>query len=160
MSGASNPDIRIASEGDAVAVRECVVVAYSKYIERIGKKPAPMLDDYGALARAGAVWVLADGDEIFGAIAIREIRAGGDHLFIENVVVNPEKQRRGFGRKLMAFADGKAAESSLAEVRLYTNEKMWENLAFYERLGFEETERRLDGGYRRVFMRKRPKTRR
>lgn len=32
---------------------------------------------------------------------------------------------------------------------------MWENLAFYEKkLGFEETERRLDGGHRRVFMRK------
>jgi Zn-dependent protease with chaperone function len=43
----------------------------------------------------------------------------------------------------------------LPEVRLYTNEKMHENLDVYAKLGFEETGRGLDGGYRRVFMRKR-----
>jgi ribosomal protein S18 acetylase RimI-like enzyme len=55
----------------------------------------------------------------------------------------------------VAFAEEKAAEHGLPEVRLYTNEKMHENLDIYARLGFEETGRRLDGGYRRVFMRKR-----
>jgi ribosomal protein S18 acetylase RimI-like enzyme len=39
-------------------------------------------------------------------------------------------------------------------VRLYTNEVMVENLAFYQRLGFVEVERRMDEGYRRVFLRK------
>jgi hypothetical protein len=34
--------------------------------------------------------------------------------------------------------------------------KMHENLAVYAKLGFEETGRGVDGGYRRVFMRKRP----
>jgi len=32
---------------------------------------------------------------------------------------------------------------------------MHENLAVYAKLGFEETGRGVDGGYRRVFMRKR-----
>jgi hypothetical protein len=32
---------------------------------------------------------------------------------------------------------------------------MLEKLAVYRRLGFEETGRKLDAGYRRVFMRKR-----
>jgi ribosomal protein S18 acetylase RimI-like enzyme len=45
----------------------------------------------------------------------------------------------------------------LHEIRLYTNEKMEENLPFYRSLGFEETGRRLDEGYRRVFMKKRLK---
>jgi hypothetical protein len=40
-------------------------------------------------------------------------------------------------------------------VRLYTNEKMRENLPFYRELGLEETERGLDEGYRRVFTKKR-----
>lgn len=144
-------EIRPASGSDAGAVRGCVVAAYSKYIERIGREPAPMLDDYESLARAGEIWILADGDEVFGAIVMR---AGDDHLFIENVAVNPEKQGLGFGRRLMDFAEEKAVESSLSGIRLYTNEKMWENLDFYGRLGFEETERRRDGGYSRVFMRK------
>ena len=55
----------------------------------------------------------------------------------------------------MTFAEGQAVVYGLPEVRLYTNEKMHENLAVYARLGFEETGRGLDGGYRRVFMRKR-----
>jgi hypothetical protein len=55
----------------------------------------------------------------------------------------------------VTFAEGQAVAYGLPEVQLYTNEKMHENLAVYARLGFEETGRGLDGGYRRVFMRKR-----
>ena len=42
--------------------------SYSKYVERIGKEPAPMLEDYAALIRAGEVWVLAGeaGGEVLG----------------------------------------------------------------------------------------------
>jgi len=41
-----------------------------------------------------------------------------------------------------------------AELRLYTHEAMSENIALYRRLGFEETRRRQEDGYDRVFMRK------
>lgn len=39
-------------------------------------------------------------------------------------------------------------------VTLYTNERMTENIELYKKLGFEETERRLEKGYHRVYMRK------
>jgi hypothetical protein len=39
-------------------------------------------------------------------------------------------------------------------VTLYTNEAMVENLRLYRRLGFVETDRRVEDGYRRVFFRK------
>ncbi len=42
----------------------------------------------------------------------------------------------------------------LPEVSLYTNEAMVENLRLYPRLGFVETGRRVEDGYRRVFFRK------
>lgn len=45
----------------------------------------------------------------------------------------------------MTFAEEQATAHGLQEVRLYTNEKMHENLAIYARLGFEETGRGLDG---------------
>ena len=54
----------------------------------------------------------------------------------------------------MAFAEQYARERGLRELRLYTNKVMVENLAFYQRLGFVEVERRVDDGYHRVFMRK------
>jgi ribosomal protein S18 acetylase RimI-like enzyme len=144
--------IRPAEPGDAAAVRDLVRAAYASYVERIGKEPAPMLEDYAALIRAGEVWVLAEGGEVLGVLVIRP---AGDHMFLGNVAVAPGHQGRGLGRELVTFAEGQAVAYGLPEVRLYTNEKMHENLAVYARLGFEETGRGLDGGYRRVFMRKR-----
>jgi ribosomal protein S18 acetylase RimI-like enzyme len=144
--------IRPAERGDAAVVRDLVRMAYSKYVERIGKEPAPMLEDYDALIRAGEVWVLAEGGEVLGVLVMRPAE---DHLFVDNVAVAPRHQRRGLGRELVAFAEERAQREGLAEVRLYTNEKMHENLAVYAKLGFEETGRGVDGGYRRVFMRKR-----
>jgi ribosomal protein S18 acetylase RimI-like enzyme len=144
--------IRPAEPGDAAAVRDLVRAAYASYVERIGKEPAPMLEDYAALIRAGEVWVLAEGGEVLGVLVIRPAE---DHMFLGNVAVAPGHQGRGLGHELVTFAEGQAAAYGLPEVRLYTNEKMHENLAVYARLGFEETGRGLDGGYRRVFMRKR-----
>ena len=133
-------------------VRDLVRMAYSKYVERIGKEPAPMLEDYDALIRAGEVWVWDEGGEVLGVLVIRPAY---DHLFVDNVAVAPGHQGRGLGRELLAFAEERAEREGLPEVRLYTNEKMHENLALYAKLGFEKIGRSLDGGYRRVFMRKR-----
>jgi ribosomal protein S18 acetylase RimI-like enzyme len=144
--------IRPAEPGDAAAVRDLVRAAYAGYVERIGKEPAPMREDYAALIRACEVWVLAEGGEVLGVLVIMPAE---DHMFLGNVAVAPGHQGRGLGRELVTFAEGQAVAYGLPEVRLYTNEKMHENLAVYARLGFEETGRGLDGGYRRVFMRKR-----
>jgi ribosomal protein S18 acetylase RimI-like enzyme len=92
------------------------------------------------------------GGEVLGVLVMRP---AGDHLFVDNVAVAPDHQGKGLGRELMTFAEARARKDGLPEIRLYTNEKMHENVAVYAKLGFEETGRRLDGGYRRVFMRKR-----
>ena len=55
----------------------------------------------------------------------------------------------------MAFAEGQAAAAGFAEVRLYTNEAMTENLCFYPSLGYDEAERVVEDGFARVYFRKR-----
>ena len=40
--------IRRAETGDRAAIESIVREAYAVYIDRIGKPPGPMLDDYGA----------------------------------------------------------------------------------------------------------------
>jgi GNAT superfamily N-acetyltransferase len=144
--------IRPATIRDMDAVRECIREAYSKYVERIGREPAPMLVDYEAAILAGDAWVLVEGGETAGVLVMRREKG---HLFVETVAVRPGRQGSGLGRKLMAFAEEAARGQGLHEIRLYTNEKMRENLPFYRSLGFEETGRALDEGYRRVFMKKR-----
>ena len=52
--------IRPADGGDIPAVIGCVRAAYAKYVERIGKEPAPMREDHSAAIEAGETYVLAD----------------------------------------------------------------------------------------------------
>jgi hypothetical protein len=54
---AIQPDPRPAIPADRPAIEEIVRDAYSPYIDRVGRQPGPMLDDYEALIRAGRVYV-------------------------------------------------------------------------------------------------------
>lgn len=138
--------IRSARPGDLPAISACVEEAYATYIPRMGKRPAPM--DAGHAARLGSTWVLCD-PEVAGLIVLVP---DGDDLMIENVAVSPRHQGRGYGRRLMDFAEDQARERGAPAVTLYTNEKMAENLALYARLGYRETGRRTEDGFARVYM--------
>jgi ribosomal protein S18 acetylase RimI-like enzyme len=143
--------IRPARPDEAFWVRALVRRAYALYIPRMGKEPAPMLADYGALIASGQVHVLEENGE---AVALIVIYPKDDALFIENIAVDPVAQGKGHGRALLAFAEAEARRLGLKALRLYTNAAMTENLAFYPGRGFRETERREEDGYKRVFFEK------
>lgn len=143
--------IRQAEPADAPAVHDIVQRAYAHYVERIGGRPGPMDDDHARQVREGLVHVAED-DGIAGVLVlVRE----DDHLLIANVAVDPGRQGQGIGRRLLDFAESRAREAGLPELRLYTHVRMTENIALYMRLGYVETERRSEHGFERVFMTKR-----
>ena len=144
-------EIRPARLQDATAIADCVASAYGHYIDRIGKPPGPMLNDYERVIHKHRVLVLTDGLNIVGVLVL--IRQSRD-LLLDNVAVNPSHQKRGLGRQLIAFAEKEALRMGLISISLYTNEKMTESLKLYKRLGYMETERKTEQGYRRVYMRK------
>jgi ribosomal protein S18 acetylase RimI-like enzyme len=128
-----------------------ITAAYARYLNRMDRPPAPVLNDYRAeTAAAGQVWVL--GEPVVGVIVLISEE---DSLLVENVAVNPSAQGAGYGRRLMEFAEQQAQSRGLSRMTLYTNEIMTENLAIYSRLGYCETARRIEDGYRRVYMEKR-----
>ena len=53
--------IRRASAGDVPALEDIVERAYGVYVERIGRRPGPMDDDYAARVTAADVFVADDG---------------------------------------------------------------------------------------------------
>jgi len=140
-----------AGPADVAAVERVVREAYEVYVADIGRPPAPMTADYGALVRAGEVWVAREDGGVAGVLVIR---AEGRALLLENVAVAPDRQGRGIGRALIDFAEEQARDLGLDEVTLYTNERMTGNLRLYPRLGYVETGRRVEDGYARVFFRK------
>lgn len=140
--------IRPAREDEAVALRALAQLAYAPWEATIGRRPEPMDDDYAARVRAGQAWVL-DEDGI-AALAILEPADGW--MMLENVAVHPERQRRGLGRRMIAFAAAEARRRGARELRLFTNALMASNLARYAHLGFRETGRERVGPYDRVQM--------
>jgi ribosomal protein S18 acetylase RimI-like enzyme len=80
--------------------------------------------------------------------------SGEATLWIENVAVQRDHHHRGLGRRLLAYAEGRARTAQLLDVRLYTHEQMVENISLYRRLCYKEVERRAEEVFRHVFMRK------
>jgi N-acetylglutamate synthase-like GNAT family acetyltransferase len=143
--------IRRASTADLTEIQRLIADAYTKYIERIGRQPAPMTADYAAALEQARVWVLESGDAIVGALVTED---RGDHLLLETIAVASSAQGSGYGRLLLDRAEGDAAELGLTEIRLYTNEAMTENLSFYPRHGYRETGRAQQDGFWRVYFSK------
>ena len=143
--------IRAATAADVPAIVDIVDRAYRHYIVRIGKPPGPMLDDYLARVSEDAVWVLQDGPAIAGILVLL---SAPEYLLLDNIAIAPERQGRGLGRRLLAFAESEALRRGYREIRLYTHQTMIENQRLYASIGYEETGRGSEAGYDRVFMRK------
>ncbi|MDQ6603413.1 MAG: GNAT family N-acetyltransferase [Chloroflexota bacterium] len=63
-----------------------------------------------------------------------------DHCFLFRLGVLPAYQRRGIGRALMEYAEGRAVQKGLSCMRLGVRRAMPENRDYYERLGYCVTE--------------------
>jgi GNAT superfamily N-acetyltransferase len=150
--GVNGPHIRFARSEDVPAITAIIDSAFSIYTSRIGKNPGPMLDDHAALVARNVVYCLDVEGAVLGTMVL--IRAD-DAIELDNFAVLPAAQGQGYGRKMMAFAERFTIQSGLQFLRLYTNEAMTENLAMYPAMGFAETHRALEFGFKRVFFEKR-----
>jgi len=142
---------RRATRDDIDDIRRLVADAFGKYVDRIGKPPAPMTADYAELLDTSRVWVIEQGGGVVGTLVTQ---AQSDHLLLDVIAVAPTAQGGGHGRALLERADQDARDQGLVEIRLCTNEAMTENLEFYPRRGFHETSRGVQDGYHRVFFAK------
>jgi len=143
--------VRLADHDDVDVLRAIAAAAYQPYIARIGRPPAPMTADYDQAVRSGQTWVAVQDGQISGFVVLV---AEPGYLLVENLAVRPAAQGRGIGSRLLAQAEQHAHRLGLSEIRLYTNEAMTENLAYYPRRGYIETHRSDQDGFHRVFFRK------
>jgi ribosomal protein S18 acetylase RimI-like enzyme len=143
--------LRPAAGPDAPYVAELVAAAYGHYVGRIGGPPRPMTDDYEQVIRTRQVTVAERGGALVGVVVLTVTDEG---FLIDNVAVHPSHRGTGLGRTLLEFAEAEARRAGFDSIHLYTHERMTENLALYERIGYVEYDRRSHGDFSLVYMRK------
>ncbi len=84
---------RPARPDEAPALRDLVRAAYAKYVPRLNREPAPMLDDYAARIGAGQAWVLEAGGALVGALVLEDEPGA---LLLYNIAVAPNAQGQGW----------------------------------------------------------------
>jgi ribosomal protein S18 acetylase RimI-like enzyme len=152
MSDEKSPAMmRPALPTEADAVRALVRAAYAHYVPRLGREPGPMGDDYARRIAEDQVWVLVEQGELVGVVVLTE---RPESFLLQNVTVAPSAQGKGYGRRLITFAEDEARQRGFTEIQLYTHVLMVENIALYQHLGFREIGRIHENGFDRVYMAK------
>ena len=142
---------RPATGADVSEVAALVNAAYGHYVERIGMLPRPMTDDYTEVIANQRVTVAESQGTIVGVIVLTVDDEG---FLIDNVAVGTSHRGEGLGRALLEFAEAEARLMGFDSIHLYTHEKMTENLAIYSRIDYVEYDRRSQGEFSLVYMRK------
>jgi ribosomal protein S18 acetylase RimI-like enzyme len=148
----SGSALRPAAPSDADRLWRIAQAAYSPYVSRMDRRPAPMSADYGEAIRRGRALVLVDEAERVLGFVIHF--AHRNSWFVENLAVDPNAQGGGVGSRLLRAAEDAARAAGAQRVLLYTNVVMAENVAFYEGRGYRQTMRMQDGGYDRLYFEK------
>ncbi len=153
MSDAPRWRVRRAEAADAGAIRDCAIAAFSVYLPRLPVVPLPMGKDYANAIALQQVWVADAGDatEIAAALVLDITDEG---FLVDVIAVQPRHQGSGAGRALLELAEREALRQGFDSIYLFTNEKMSENRALYERIGYVEYRRLVLENRTRVFLRK------
>jgi N-acetylglutamate synthase-like GNAT family acetyltransferase len=144
--------LRGATDADAADVAALVDAAYEHWVERLGTVPRPMTDDYAEVIRERRVTVAESDGTIVGVLVLDVTDEG---FVIDNVAVHPSIRGTGLGRTLLELAESEARHAGFDSIYLYTHEKASDNILLYSRIGYVEYDRRSEGDFSVVFMRKR-----
>ena len=145
-------NIRHAMADDLPVLRAIARDAYEQYVDVIGRKPAPMVDDFDARLKRDTIFVgeaAADRHVVGYAVLMQK----DDGVWLESIAVATAHSGHGIGTCLIKHIEDHLSGRTTS-YQLYTNVKMVRNMRWYERLGFVETHRGVENGFEREYYRK------
>jgi ribosomal protein S18 acetylase RimI-like enzyme len=99
-----------------------------------------------ALPAFGSFWVLSLTGKMIGYVILTigfSFEFRGHDAFIDELYVEPEFRRRGFGRQAMNFVEGKAREKGVNALHLEVDHGNDPALELYRRIGYQDHQRFL-----------------
>jgi GNAT superfamily N-acetyltransferase len=125
--------LRRAQSGDEAAFQALQQAAYAPNRDLLGVEPLPLQMAAAEVLSRYEVWLLVEGDEVKGALALEPRR---DDVEIWSVSVEPSRQNGGVGRVLLEAAERRALDLGLPTIRLFTGEALTKNVDWYRRRGY------------------------
>ena len=118
---------------DVPALEALQRAAYARNRALLGVEPLPLQVDYREIVARMEVWLFGPPRTLLGVLALE---AEPDALLIWSVATAPKRPGAGLGDVMLDFAHARARELKLAAIRLYTGEKLRDNIDWYQRRGF------------------------
>ena len=139
---------RSAVKRDYLAIKIIALKAYEKYVERMGKEPAPMRP---IIQKEDVVFVCEDNKQVIAFAILVKIN---DQIILESIAVDPLHQKKGIGNNFIKYIEQYLIEQKINKYQLYTNEKMFENIDWYQKIGFKIFKKVTEKGYNRIYFEK------
>jgi len=125
--------LRRASTADITRVTALQQAAYAGNRPILGVEPLPLLADYADILSSHEVWLAERAGRLEGVLILAP-RA--DDILLWSIATAPDARGTGLGNRLLAATEARARELGRQCVRLYTGEKLADNIAWYERHGY------------------------
>jgi ribosomal protein S18 acetylase RimI-like enzyme len=143
----SSITLREATDADVAALVTLLIAAFEEYRGRLDP-PSGAHDETeeqlrGTLRGAHAVLARAAGD-LVGCVFYASM---GDYVDLFRLAVLPAYRRRGVGRALIEYVEGRALALGIPRVQLGVRAALPGNRAYYERMGYRFLEARAHTGY-------------
>ena len=122
--------------------------AYEKYVERMGKEPAPMRP---VIQKEDVVFVYEDNKQVIAFAILVKIN---DQIILDSIAVDPSHQNKGIGNNFIEFIEQYLIKQGVSKYQLYTNEKMFENIDWYQKIGFKIFKKVTEKGFKRIYFEK------
>ena len=122
--------------------------AYEKYVERMGKEPAPMRP---IIQKEDVVFVCEDNKQVIVFAILVKIN---DQIILDSIAVDPSHQNKGIGNNFIKFIEEYLMEQKVNKYQLYTNEMMFENIDWYQKIGYKIFKKVTEKGFNRIYFEK------
>lgn len=134
---AGSVPLRRATMADIAALEALKTAAYLPNEAISGVPSLPRMADYHSAVAQHEIWLVDGAAGPAGPLdAALVLDIAPEAFTVWSIAVAPDAAGRKLGRALMDFAEARAAELGYDALLLYTNSRLADRIAWYERLGF------------------------